>query len=235
MRRVALALLAAALVVCRPALRAEADKYDIYVVRFATVDSRPAAFCVLKGADGRVALVDTGFRRTSRLERSAAPDYVSPADAIAPLGLHATDVTDIFLTGAGWDQAGGVDLFPDARVWVQKAAFDYAAGDAWAEPSLHRVLEADDVLALVRRNLAGLVTLVRGDDDALISGIAFHEGRRLDDHGAQYVVVQGREDRFVLAHERDDVAAAMPSVVVANDPETFRKYQKVTERIVRIQ
>jgi glyoxylase-like metal-dependent hydrolase (beta-lactamase superfamily II) len=226
--------LAAALLTALPGpLNAEADKYDIYAVRFATVAGRPAVFWVLKGADGRVALVDSGFG-TNRARRAGVRDYVSPAAAIGPLGLRPPDVTDIFLTRLDADRAGGLDLFPQARVWVQRREFDYAVGDAWAEPSLHRDIAAADVLALVRRNIAGLLTLVRGDDDVSISGIELHVGRDRRPGGSQYLVVQSRTGRFVLAADRADVAAEMPAVVVEDDPAAFTAFERVADRIVRV-
>ena len=58
------------------------------------------------------------------------------ANVIAPLGLEPYDVTDLLLSYMHWDHAGGIGLFPNARVWVQK-------------------IDADDVLEIVRRNTEG--------------------------------------------------------------------------------
>src|SRR5216683_997014 len=82
----------------------EADKYDVYAVRFATVANFPVSSLVagadrsrrmdiammvwvLKGADGRVALVDSGFHRERYFQQFTVKDYLSPSEAIAPLGL----------------------------------------------------------------------------------------------------------------------------------------------------
>ncbi len=235
MARLALALLVAAVVALASlGLRAEADKYDVYAVRYATVEGRPASFWVLKGADGRVALVDTGVHRPSRLRRAGARDAMSPAEAVGPLGLEPADVTDVFLTRMTSREAGGIDLFPAARVWIQQSSFDYAAGEAWAEPSLHRGLDPEDLLGLIRRNIAGLMTLVRGDDDVSISGIEFHVGRG-DDCRCQYLVVQSHTSRFVLAGDRRDVMAETPDVLVENDPAVFARFPKVADRIVHVE
>ena len=40
-----------------------------------------------------------------------------------------------------WDHAGGIDLFPDARIWIQKDEYDYYTSDAWqsrTHPRRHR-------------------------------------------------------------------------------------------------
>lgn len=211
---------------------AEADRYDIYAVRFATAGGRPASFWVLKGADGRVALVDAGFHRR-QLEPAPAGDFIEPSEAIAPLGLKPSDVTDIVLTRLAWRQAGAVDLFGKARVWVQKPAFDYAVGDAWAEPSLHRDLDAGAVVSLVRRNTAGLLTLVRGDDDESISGVELHAGRG-EGCRCQWVAVQSRHGRFALASSRADAMPQPSGVLVEDDPTLFDRFRRVTERIVDV-
>ena len=98
-----------------PRLSAEADKYEIYAVRFATLANFPVSsliagadrarrmdiammIWVLKGADGRIALVDSGFHRDRYFSQFAVRDFVSPSDALTPLALKPTDVTDIFLS-----------------------------------------------------------------------------------------------------------------------------------------
>jgi hypothetical protein len=95
---------------------------------------------VLKGADGRIAIVDSGFHREQYFRQFTVRDYVAPSDAIGPLGIRPDQVTDIFLTHMHWDHAGGIDLFPSARVWLQKGiwssghlviwSFDCANGQA---------------------------------------------------------------------------------------------------------
>ena len=96
---------------------------------------------VLKGIDGRVAIVDSGFHREQYFSQFTVKDFVKPSEAIAPLGSKPEDVTDIFLSHMHWDHAGGIDLFPAARVWIQKDEYDYYTGDAWQSahhPRRHR-------------------------------------------------------------------------------------------------
>ena len=131
---------------------------------------------VLKGVDGRIAIVDSGFHRERYFTQFTVKDYVKPSEAIAPLGIKPDDVTDIFLSHMHWDHAGGIDLFPEARVWVQKDEYDYYTGDAWQSRSTHGGIDADDVLEIVKRNTEGKVSFVRGDDDTSLSGITFGIG-----------------------------------------------------------
>src|SRR5438445_6966426 len=96
-------------------LRGEADKYEIYAVRYATLANFPMSslvagadrarrldiammIWVLKGADGRIAIVDTGFHREQYFKQFTVKDFIKPSEAIAPLGLKPSDITDILLS-----------------------------------------------------------------------------------------------------------------------------------------
>jgi glyoxylase-like metal-dependent hydrolase (beta-lactamase superfamily II) len=260
-------------------VRAEVDKYQVYAVRFATITNFPAASLVagadrvrrldiamtvwvLKGADGRVALVDSGFYRDRYFKQFAVTDYVKPSEAIAPLGLKPEDVSDIFLSHMHWDHAGGIELFPSARVWIQKAEYDYYVGDAWQARSTHGGIDQDDVLELVRRNMAGKVTFLAGDDETSISGITFGIGGR-HTWAAQFVTAETRSGRVVLASDNmylyenlDEhkaiaqtldavsnlrtqdrmraLAAAPKFLIPGHDGAVFDRFPKISDRIVRI-
>jgi len=279
--RAAAVAMAALLVAATVDVRGEADKYDVYAVRFATVANFPVSsliagadrsrrldiammFWVLKGADGRIALVDSGFHRERYLTRFAVKDFVAPPDALVPLGIKPGEVTDIFLSHMHWDHAGGVDLFPSARVWVQKEEFEYYTGEAWQASNTHGGIDADDVVEIVRRNTLGRVTLVNGEDEVSISGVGFHVGGR-HTRQSQYVSVQTRTGRTVVlasdnvylyenldAHKpiaqtldaesnlraqdrMRSLASLLTLVVPGHDPGVFDRFSRVADRIVRIE
>jgi glyoxylase-like metal-dependent hydrolase (beta-lactamase superfamily II) len=261
-------------------VRAEADKYEVYAVRFATIANFPLSSLVagadrarrmdiammvwlLKSGNGRVALVDTGFHREQYFRQFAVKDFVMPSEAIAPLGVKPDDVTDIFLTHMHWDHAGGIDLFPAARVWVQKDEYDYYTGDAWQSARTHGGIDADDVLEIVKRNTRGLVSFVHGDDDTSLSGIGFGVGGK-HTWQSQFVTVQLRQKTAVLAsdnmylyenldahvpiaqtldavsnlraQDRMKSTATEPRLVVpGHDPAVFTRFPKVSDRIVRVE
>jgi glyoxylase-like metal-dependent hydrolase (beta-lactamase superfamily II) len=258
---------------------AEADKYEVYAVRFATITGFPAAslvagadrgrrldiammFWVLKGADGRVALFDTGFHRDRYLKQFAVRDFISPAEAIVPLGIRPEDVTDVFISHMHWDHAGGLDLFPSARVWIQRDEYSYYTGDAWQARNTHGGIDADDVVELVQRNVQGKVTFVNGDDETSISGIGFGVGGR-HTWASQFVTVATRSGIVVLASDNMylyenlerhaaiaqtlDAAsnvktqnrmaglATEPRLLVpGHDPAVFDRFPTISPRIVRI-
>ncbi|HEY2907685.1 MAG TPA: N-acyl homoserine lactonase family protein [Vicinamibacterales bacterium] len=258
---------------------AEADKYQVYAVRFATIRDFSAAglvagadrtrrldiamtLWVLKGADGRVALVDSGFYRERYFKQFAVADYVKPSEAIAPLGLKPEDVTDIFLSHMHWDHAGGIELFPAARIWVQKAEYEYYTGDAWQARTTHGGIDQDDVLEIVRRNMLGKVTFLTGDDDTSISGIAFGVGGK-HTRESQFITAETRAGKVVLAsdnmylyenldehkaiaqtldaasnlrtQDRMRALAASPKLLIpGHDAAVFDRFPRISPHIVRI-
>jgi glyoxylase-like metal-dependent hydrolase (beta-lactamase superfamily II) len=271
---VAFALLAAS------GARPEADKYEVFAVRFATISgfrvsglvagADPARrldiammIWVLKGADGRVAIVDSGFHRDAYFRQFAVKDYIRPSEAIAPLGLKPEDVTDLLVTHMHWDHAGGIDLFPSARVWIQKDEFEYYTGEAWQARATHGGIDPDDVVEVVTRNVAGKVTFVRGDDDTSLSGITFGIGGK-HTWQSQFVGVATAKGTVVLAsdnmylyenmdkhvaiaqtldpasnlrtQDRMRSLASEPRLLVpGHDPAVFDRFPRVTDRIVKIE
>ena len=275
MNRIVVGLIAACLIAAP-----EADKYEVYAVRFATLANFPVSslvagadrarrmdiamtIWVLKGADGRIALVDSGFHREQYFRQFTVKDYVKPSEAIAPLGLKPEDITDIFLTHMHWDHAGGVDLFPSARVWIQKDEYDYYTSDAWQSRTTHGGIDADDVLEIVKRNTQGKVSFVRGDDDTSLSGIGFGVGGK-HTWQSQFVTVQLRERVAVVAsdnmylyenldahapiaqtldaasnlraQDRMRSIASEPRLLIpGHDPAVFTRFPRISDRIVRIE
>ena len=258
----------------------EADRYEIYAVRYATLANFPVSsliagadrarrldiammIWVLKGVDGRIAIVDSGFHRQQYFRQFTVKDYLQPSEAIAPLGLVPDQITDILLTHMHWDHAGGIDLFPSARVWIQKDEYDYYTSDAWQSRNTHGGIDADDVIEIVKRNIAGKVSFVRGDDDTSLSGIVFGVGGK-HTWQSQFVAAQTREHAVVLAsdnmylYENLDahkaiaqtldaasnlrtqdrmrtLASTAELVIPGHDPAVFERFPRVSDRIVRIE
>src|SRR5438874_2473425 len=105
---------------------------------------------LLKGSNGSNILVDTGSYREKFFKQWKVKDFVKPSEAIAKLGLKAEDISDVIITHMHWDHADGIDLFPKARVWIQKDEYVYYTGEAWLSARTHGGIEPEDVMALVR-------------------------------------------------------------------------------------
>ena len=271
----------AALMLLVPHVRADVDRYEVYAVRFATLADFPVSslvagadrsrrmdiammIWVLKGADGRIAVVDSGFHRERYFTQFSVKDYVKPSEALAPLGIKPEAVTDLLLTHMHWDHAGGIDLFPKARVWVQKEEYDYYTGEAWQSARSHGGIDADDVLEIVKRNTEGKVSFVRGDDGTSLSGITFGIGGK-HTFASQFVVVSARPERAVViasdnmylyenldthtpisqtldaasnlrTQDRMKSLAGEPRLLVpGHDPAVFTRFPHLSDRIVRIE
>src|SRR5579859_5871881 len=97
--------------------------------------------------------------------------FLKPSDAVAQAGVKPEEITDVIITHMHWDHADGMDLFPNARIWVQKDEYTYYTGPAWQTPNTPGGIEPDDVLAVVKLNMAGRVALVNGDAQEILPGI----------------------------------------------------------------
>src|SRR2546430_14901409 len=130
---------------------------------------------LIKGP-GKNILVDTGCYHENVVKGKGIKDLIKASDAIAKLGLSAADITDVIITHMHWDHADGMDLFPNAKIWIQKDEYGYYTGAAWQAGGKSGGIEPDDVLTLVRLNMAHKVMMVEGDDREIIDGIKGYTG-----------------------------------------------------------
>src|SRR5437588_8837945 len=131
---------------------------------------------LIKGPGGKNILVDTGCYHENVVKGKGIRNLIKASDAIANLGLSAADITDVIITHMHWDHADGMDLFPNARIWIQKDELEYYAGEAWQARGTHGGIDPDDVLMAVKLNLQGRVGLVHGDAQEIISGVTCYTG-----------------------------------------------------------
>ena len=259
----------------RPADAADLPAYEAYAVRYATLANFPVAALVrgaeparkldiamtvwvLKGPEGRVVLVDSGFYRPKLLkEWKSVTSYTRPDKALARLGIRPEDVTDVIITHAHWDHADGADLFPKAKVWIQKAEYDHYAAAAQPPEGVD-----DHLAALVKLNAAGRVGLVAGDSKEILPGVTVYTGGR-HTFESQYVGVRTRAGTMVLASDNvylyenldkhvpiaqtfDAVAnlaaqdrmkriASNPKLIIpGHDPEVFARYPEPGDGVARL-
>jgi glyoxylase-like metal-dependent hydrolase (beta-lactamase superfamily II) len=155
---------------------------------------------LLKGSNGSNVLVDTGFYRDKFFKQWTVKEFIKPSDAISKVGLKPEDITDVIITHMHWDHADGMDLFPKARVWIQKDEFAYYTGEAWQSPRTHGGIEPEDVVALVTLNIEGRVRMVNGDDQEGLDGIRFYTGGR-HTYASQFVGVNTKAGTAIVASD----------------------------------
>jgi glyoxylase-like metal-dependent hydrolase (beta-lactamase superfamily II) len=273
-------LFALVCVFSRPTLAQSDAKptYEIYAIRYAAIPDFPVASLV-KGADpsrkleiamtiwlikgnGRNVLVDSGFYRDQFFKQWTVKDFVKPSEAVAQAGVKPEDVTDVIITHMHWDHADGMDLFPKARIWIQKDEYAYYTGEAWQNPRTHGGIDPDDVLAIVKLNMQGRVGLVNGDAQEILPGITCYTGGKhtfqsqfVGVHAKDGVVVLASDNMYLYenqekhvpiaatldadsnlrAQDRMKQIAAKPSLVIpGHDPAVFDRFPKASERVVRI-
>src|SRR5215468_2667414 len=190
--------------------------YEVYAIRYAVIPDFPVA-ALVKGADavrkldiamavwlvkgnGRNVLVDAGFYREQFFKQWKIKDFVKPSEALAEVGLKPEDITDVIISHMHWDHADGMDLFPNAKIWIQKDEYAYYTGAAWQQGGKHGGIEPDDVMTIVKLNTQQKVNLVDGDDREIIDGIRVYTGGR-HTFASQYVGVRTASGTVVIASD----------------------------------
>ena len=249
--------------------------YQVYAIRYGTIADFPVdglvagadksrkmdiamMIWVLKGSNGRNILVDTGFYRQKFFKHWTIRGYLKPSEAIAKVGLKPDDISDIILSHIHWDHADGVDLFPKARIWLQKDEYNYYCNPAKPEKGI----DPDDEAVLIRLMKEGRVKLVNGDHQTIFPGIVAYTGGR-HTYASQYVGVQTRVGTVIVAsdnvylyenlekhapiaetfdaasnlraQDRMKKLAANPRLIVpGHDPEVFVRFPKPGNGVARI-
>jgi len=191
-------------------------QYEVYALSYGVYPDFPVS-ALLTGADntrkidlqmmiwlikspGKNILVDTGCYHENVVKGKGIKDLIKASDAIAKLGLSAADITDVIITHMHWDHADGMDLFPHAKIWIQKEEYGYYTGAAWQAGGKAGGIEPDDVLTIVKLNTAHKVNLVDGDDREIIDGIKVYTGGR-HTFASQYVSVRTASGTVVIASD----------------------------------
>ncbi len=224
--------------------------YEVYALKFtseATIPSSLVAFdgpktdsvtavfmfWLIKGNNGKNILVDAGFHKdVEEAKEIGFTNYVRPDSVLSGLGLKATDISDIILSHPHWDHIDGIDLFPNAQVWIQKDDYNYFVGNAWQKDGRNWGFNKRDVRKLVEENLAGKLNLVEGDNKEIIPGIKVYTGSR-HTFNSQFVLVESGADKIIIASDNIYTYYNLEHLKSAPMPATFdtTAYVKSMERM----
>jgi glyoxylase-like metal-dependent hydrolase (beta-lactamase superfamily II) len=253
--------------------------YEVYAVRYATLHFPKSALIrtaprgemmdiamtvwLLKGSDGRIVLFDAGYYRDKFQQQYKSADYVTAAEAIGRIGVKPEQVNDVIISHIHWDHADGADLFPTARVWIQKEEYAFYI-DSTGTPR-NRTIDALDAAMFAQLDKAGRVMRVDGDAKEIIPGITVYTGGK-HTYASQFISVPTRSGTVVLAsdnaylYENLDnrvpiaqtaqpadtisnlqaqdrmatIAASRKFIVPGHDMLVFSRFPKVAEGVVRI-
>jgi len=261
-----------------PALAASrAPAWQVYAMRYATVRGFPVhelvagadttrkldiamMFWLLSDPAGRRVLVDAGFYRQKFLDSWKPADYLRPSAALERFGVAPDSVTDVIVSHVHWDHLDGADLFPRARLWIQREEYAYYVGDAGAP--LHAGIDSVDAAMLASLNQAGRVQLIEGDGQEIIPGITAYTGGK-HTYASQYLGVRTGGHTVVVAsdnlylYENLDrhlpiaqtldaksnlaaqermkrIASDRRLIVPGHDPEVFRRFPAAGPGVARI-
>jgi len=222
-----------------------------------------AMIWLVRRPDGRVLLMDAGFYRDKFLQRWKPSDFLRPSEAVRLAGVKAEDVTDIIVSHVHWDHMDGADLFPNARIWIQRDEYAHHLDDNGRV--LDRAVDSLDAVMLASLKRAGRVRLVEGDDQEIMPGIRVYTGGK-HTYASQFATVQTPDGTIVLAsdnaylyenldqrrpiaqtldslsnlraQDRMKMLASSPRLIVpGHDPEVFTRFAAKGERnpkVVRI-
>lgn len=188
---------------------------------------------LVRDGNGRNILVDAGFHKDiEEAKQLGVTDYIRPDSALLRLGVNTIDITDIILSHPHWDHMDGIDLFPNAKIWIQRDDYNYFTGNAWQKDGLSFGFNKRDVRKLVEANLAGKLNLVDGDDREIIPGIKVFTGSR-HTYNSQYILVQSGVNRIVIASDNIYSYYNLEHLKPAPEMATFDKvgYVKAMERM----
>jgi len=199
-----------------PSVLFSQPEYHIYAIKFASPGRRPLSELasggpqkdsvnlffmtwLITGNNGKKILVDAGFTRDLDWA-SQIPWFTRPDSALSEMNIKPEEISDIILTHPHADHINGISLFPKAHIWIQKEDYGYFVGQAWQTNGQNGGFEKKDVNTIVKQNMAGMVTLVDGDNQELFPGITVYTGSR-HTYNSQFVLVQTGSDKVVIASD----------------------------------
>lgn len=194
---------------------ASAPTYEVYAIRYATIKDYPLSgmlagaprgsridlammVWLLEGSDGRKVLVDAGFHRDDFVRQMHPVDFVPASEAIERVGVHAADISDVIISHVHWDHLDGIDLFPKARIWIQRAEFEHYTDSAGTVKD--RAIDAGDAKLLAAAAREGRLMLIDGDGQTIMPGISVYTGGK-HTFASQFAAVHTTEGTVVVASD----------------------------------
>jgi N-acyl homoserine lactone hydrolase len=203
------------------------QRYSIWVLQYAVIpkypyggivdgvfdqEGRDLPFCyvVIKGG-GRTMMVDVGYNQGDYgnfiATRCGAVDWRSPDEVLSLCGLTPEDIDTVFLTHAHYDHMGGLELFPNARFYLQEKEL---AKWIWAKSQPEHMqwmmvaTDPSDIIRAVQLQQENRLMLVDGDVEDIVPGIDLRPAFDSHTYASMWVHVRNdlqsqSKDSWVLA------------------------------------
>lgn len=230
------------------------NNYEIYALKFASLNFKmPLAFSavgstsndstgicymvyLLKGKNGKNILVDAGFTEPLKIYPMQAFTYVRPDSMLKRINVNPNDITDVIVTHPHWDHIGGIDLFPNAMIWMQKEDFNYFVGTAWQKSeNPDNGFNSKDVPKIIQKNLDGKLTLILGDSIEIMPNIRVFVGSK-HTFESQYVLVGTQTDKVIIASDNSWLyynLSSLLSIPITFDQKAYVKNLKRMREMVK--
>ncbi len=89
--------------------------------------------------ENRIILIDTGISSRETGKKNGIQDWISPDKILLKAGVSPKSITEIILTHYHFDHAGGLDLFPNAKIYIRPSDWESLKRSDWF-PGLKRNL-----------------------------------------------------------------------------------------------
>jgi len=214
--------------------------YELYALAYGFSRSRHGAMVRGAGEDKvdnswlffaaisekRKALIDTGCGDNRPKVPEYAAQFVQPSELLTQIGLSPAQIGDVIVTHMHWDHVGDVRLYDTAKVYVQREALEDARSLVSPEKPHNQAVRLADVEAMNETERQGRLVVLDGDYE-VAPGLSV---RLSGGHaaGLQYVVVETKQGRFVLA---SDDAYVYENVMSEKAPGLCRDFAKAEKSI----
>ena len=163
----------------------------------------PFSMTLLQG-EGMTILIDCGIDASDPVKQgiiqaAGVGNVHGPAEVLATVGVKPEDVDAVILTHAHFDHAGGLDCFPNAQFYLQRAELNgwQMAASRTKYASLHIFcMDLNDIKRLERLEAEHRLTLLDGDAD-LFTGVRAVNVGGGHSFGSQMVLVETDSGRFL--------------------------------------
>ncbi len=189
------------------------DRYSIHAIHVATLNDLSlarfiegedkekkidfAVYIWLLRSNERNILFDAGFYKDKWFHDRDISNYVRPDKAVELAGITADQVTDIVISHVHWDHMEGTFLFPNAQLWIQREELEFYAGRGYQLEE--QEVDVDEMVQLIRKNAAGMVKLIEGDNVEIIPGLKVYTGGK-HTYGSQYLLIEN-EQNWILTSD----------------------------------